>query len=168
MRKKFFISVIVLVLILGFNSCKLGTESNYTPKLTLVTPAKINTDSTLRMSYTPEGNIKLDSLHVNDTVTVTVIGEGISNSLTSFSYTVTDPADIQVMIPDSIQKYLDPSSDFANGNLFFPKNIVWMNLPFKFVAKQPKDKVKINFLLQSDAVNVSNQAGIQLEFPVKP
>ena len=168
MKQKILIPILSIALIIGLNSCKLGSESNYSPKLTLLNPAVINTDSTLSMSYNSQGNIKFDSLHVNDTVTVSVIGEGYTNSLTNFNFTVSEPGDIEVIIPDSIRNYFDSSSDFVNGKLVFTPKIVWMNIPFKFVAKKPKSKVKINFILKSDAQNVTNVSGVQLEFPIKP
>lgn len=168
MKRKIFISVLLIGLIIGFNSCKLGSDSNYSPRITIMNPALINTDSTLRMGYTVEGNIKFDSLHVNDTITVGVIGEGFTNSLKKFNYVISDTAAVKMIMPDSIKKFFDPTSDFIAGKLVYTPNIVWMNLPFKFVAKLPKEKVKINFILESDAVDVSNQAAIQLEFPIKP
>ena len=168
MKKKFVTLILFTALIVGLSSCKIGSDSNYSPKLTLLNPALLNTDSTLRMSYTNEGNIKFDSLHVNDTITIGVLGEGYTNTLTKFTYTVTETSDIEVIMPDSIRKSFDASSNFVTGNLVFTPKIIWMNLPFKFVAKRPKDKVKINFLLESDAVDVSNQAGMQIEFPIKP
>ena len=168
MTRKILIPVLSIALIIGLNSCKIGSDSNYSPRLTLLNPALINTDSTIRMSYTTEGNIKFDSLHVNDTVTVSVIGEGYTNSLINFNFTVSEPGDIEVIIADSIRKSFDSSSDFVNGKLVFTPKIAWMNLPLKFVAKKPKDKVKINLMLQSDAREVSNVAGLQIEFPIKP
>ncbi|MEZ7867112.1 MAG: hypothetical protein QMB37_06650 [Paludibacteraceae bacterium] len=168
MKRKLFFPVLLIALVVAMNSCKLGNDSNYSPRLTLMNPALINTDSTLRMSYTNEGNIKFDSLHVNDTVTISVIGEGFTNNLTAFEYEVANPGDIEVIIPDSIKTFFESRSDFVKGTLYFTPKIVWMNIPFKFVAKKTSDKVKLNFLLESDAKNVSNLYGLQIEFPVKP
>ncbi len=168
MKRKFYFPVLIITLAVSLGSCRLGDDSNYSPRITILNPALINTDSTIRMSYTNEGNIKFDSLHVNDTVTISVIGEGYTNNLTGFSYDVTEPGDIDVIIPDSIKAYFEANSDFVNGKLYFTPKIVWMNLPFKFVAKNPKNKVKINFLLESDAQKVSNEYGLQIEFPIKP
>lgn len=168
MKTKFFYPIFALIIV-SFSACKLGGESNYSPRLVLLNPAKLNSDSALNMNYTAEGNIKFDSLHVNDTITLILVGEGYSNSLTKFTITPTEATDIEVVAPhDSVAQYFSPQSDFVNGKILFGENIVLMNYPYQFVAKKVKEKVKINFQLESDAKEVSNIVAIQLEFPIKP
>ncbi len=170
MKKKFLIhSVLILVLTFLLASCNLGGDSNYSPQLLLLNPAKINTDSTLLLSHTNDGNIKFDSLHVEDTVTVFLRGDGFVNSLQKLNITVTEPGDITILAPhDSIARQYDSSSDFVGGKIIFPENIGGMVYPFKFVASKPTSKTKINFVLTSDAKEVSNVSAIQIEFPIKP
>lgn len=168
-QKSFIHSALIIALTFVLASCSLGGDSNYTPRLLLLNPAKISTDSTLSLSYTKEGNIKFDSLHVRDTVTVFLHGDGFVNSLQKLDITVTEEGDITVLAPhDSITRQYDPSSDFIGGKIIFPKNIGGMVYPFKFVAAKPTSKTKINFVLTSDAKEISNISSLQLEFPIKP
>lgn len=169
MRRIVLFFVIVVMLLVGFSACKLTGESNYTPRLSLFNPADINTDSTLTMGHTADGNIKFDSLHVNDTVTLTVVGEGFANNLKHLKITSTEPTDIEMLAPhDTIAQYFAPESDFVNGKIILGDNIVWMSYPFKFVAIKATEKTKLNFLLTSDAQEVSNEASLVVEFPIKP
>lgn len=169
MKTKILFPLLAVMLLIGFSACKLGGESNYSPRLMLLNPAKLNSDTTLMLGYNAEGNIKIDSLHVNDTVVITLVGEGFSNDLKNFTITVTEPADIEMLAPhDTIAKYFASESDFVNGKILFGNDIVWMSYPFQFVAKKAKDKVKLNFSLTSDAKEVNNTSSILVEFPIKP
>lgn len=169
MRRKVFFFVTALMLLVGFSACKLTGESNYTPRLSLHSSADINTDSTLSMGYTADGNIKFDSLHVSDTVTLTVVGEGFANNLKHLIITSTEPTDIEMLAPhDTIAQYFAPESDFVNGKIILGDNIVGMIYPFKFVAIKVTDKTKLDFVLTSDAQKVSNKSSLVVEFPIKP
>lgn len=168
MRSKLFLIIFTLILSFGFTACKLGGESNYSPRIAIVNPAYINIDSVLAMKITQEGNIAFDSLHVNDTVTVFVTADSFSNKLKTFDYVIPANSGIELLVVDTIAKYFDPSSDFQNGRIRFYDNTAWMNYPFKFVAKEARDKVKIEFMITSDAANIPNDAGLILEFPIKP
>lgn len=157
-----------LMLIIGFSSCNVGSQTNYSPRLTFLNPATLNSDSTVKMSYTTDGNIQFDSLHVNDTVLLQVVSEGYTNNLKNFNITVADSTDLKIILNDSITSLFDAKSDFKHGKFVFPNNIVFLNYPFKFITLKPKDKVKVNFYLNSDATGVTNETQMQLEFPVKP
>ena len=170
MNQKFLIySTLIIAFTFLLTSCNLGGDSNYTPRLMLLNPAKISTDSTLTLSHTTDGNIKFDSLHVSDTVTVFLHGDGFVNSLQKLDIAVTEAGDITILAPhDTIARQYDPASDFTGGKIIFPENIGAMVYPFTFVAAKPTSKTKINFLLTSDAKEVSNISSLQLEFPIKP
>lgn len=165
---KSFVPILIVFMTVSLVSCDLGSDANYQPTITFLKKVKLNSDSTLEMGVTIDGYIKLDSLHVNDTVTILVIGNGYRNSLTNLNYTITDSTNIEVLIPDSIKNFFDESSDFISGKLVFNDQIGGIQLPFEFVAKKPAEKVKIHFQIWSDAVEVSNTSAIQLEFPIKP
>ncbi len=168
MKKKLFIPA-VLIIALVFTGCNLGGSSNYSPRLEMYPTASINPDSTLNLGYTTDGNIKLDSVHVNDTVTVFLIGNGFANNLEKLDIAVTEPGDITFIAPhDSVTSQFDPTSNFAAGKIVFPENTGGMVYPFKFVAAKPTSKTKVNFVLTSDAQEVSNISTLQLEFPIKP
>lgn len=163
-----FTAFVFFLMVIGFSSCNLGSQSNYSPRLTFLNPATLNSDSTVKMSYTTDGNIQFDSLHVNDTVLLQVVGEGFTNNLKNFNITLADSTDLKIILNDSILSLFDAKSDFKNGKFVFPSNIVFINYPFKFITLKPKDKVKVNFYLNSDATGITNETQMQLEFPVKP
>ncbi|MFV0391242.1 MAG: hypothetical protein ACK5KP_05070 [Paludibacteraceae bacterium] len=161
-------AILFIALIFGMSSCDLGGNSNYIPQLSFANPAILNSSDSLTMGYTDEGNIKLDSLHVNDTVTVWVLGNGFTNSLKKLDISVTEIGDVEILAPhDTITQYFDASSDFVGGKIVFPENTGGMSYPFRFVTAKQTSKTKIKFLLTSDAQEVSNVSGLQLEFPIK-
>lgn len=169
MKKNTLLFVIAVIVLAGLSACNLSGDSNYTPRLMLYNPAEINTDSTLSMKYTADGNIKFDSLHVNDTVTILVIGEGFVNNLEQLTITSNEKTDIKMLAPhDTIARYFASESDFINGKILLGDGIVGMSYPFKFVAKKATEKTKLNFELTSDAQDISNKAVLAVEFPIKP
>lgn len=167
MRTKIFIAAVLSVFLLSFSACKLDSESNYTPKLSLYQWAKVNSDSLL-MKHTTDGNIGIDSLYVNDTVTIFLFANAYTNFLTKFEYAVNIDSVLDVLVVDSIKKEFDESSDFVNGKIVMKENVFGMRYPFQFVTKKPTDKVKIKFEVESTAEKVPNRAGLILEFPIKP
>lgn len=169
MKKKIlFPAMLLIAIIVGFSSCNIGGSSNYTPQLYLMNPAILNADDSLKISYTDEGNLKFDSLQMNDTVTIWLVGNGFSNNLKKLDISVTEVGDLNILAPhDSIMQYFASSSDYTGGKIVFLENTVGMSYPFQFVAKKVTGKTKIKFLLSSDALEVSNVSGVQLEFPIK-
>ncbi len=152
----------------AFNSCDMSSETNYSPLLSFYRQVKLNSDSTLLLSYTDEGNLKLDSIHLNDTILIAVVGNGYVNNLTDFNFEIKEPSHINVIIPDSIKAFFSDKSEFEKGNYLFKEKITGISFPFQFVAKEVSTKTTISFQLSSDARKVSNVSLLKLEFPIKP
>lgn len=158
----------IFITLFAFNSCNLSSDTNYSPSLTFYRKVLLNSDSTLSMSYTDEGNLKLDSLHLNDTVLISIVGNGFVNNLTDFIFEIKEPSSIKVITPDSIRAFFSDTSDFENGKFVFKEKVIGIAFPFQFVAKEISQKTTIHFQLWSDAKQVSNVSALKLEFPVKP
>lgn len=170
MKKIGLFSFIVVTLMVSLIGCNLGGSSNYTPQVSLYRYAfhGLKQDSTLELSYTLEGNLKTDTLHVNDTVTIIVVGDGFANSLKKLDINVTQAGDIEIIAPhDSVKRFFDPTSDYVGGKIVFTENTARMSYPFQFVTLKPRDNIKIDFQLTSDAKEVGNISSLRLEVPVK-
>ncbi len=167
MRTKIFVVAILSVFLIGFSACKIEGDSNYTPRLSVYVWAKVNSDS-LPLMPSVSGGVTLDSLHVNDTVTVYVFANAFMNFLTKFEYTVDNDSVLEVLVVDSIRKEFDESSDFVNGKIVMRENVFGMRYPFQFVTKKPTEKATVRFGVESTAEKVPNKSGLILEFPIKP
>ena len=167
MKVKFIVPFVIVMLSVGLISCDLGHDANYQPTITFLKKVALNSTDSLMIGNTTDGNLKLDTLRVNDTVILGVMAYGYANRLTNLNYTVKDDASaIEILVSDSLKKYFDKSSDFAAGKLVFQEGIGGIQFPFEFVAKKPIEKLKLHFQLWSDAEKVSNTSTIQLEFPI--
>ena len=166
MKKKLILPILAVAL--AFSACKLTGDSNYVPGIGLYNPILINSDTLDMLKKSPDGNIMIDSLFVNDTVTVVVGAEGFMNNLLKLNFKVDNPAKLEILEPhDSIKAYFDPSSDFINGSIIMRDKIVKAFYPFKFVTLETSEKVKIDFRIESDAKEVANTSVLTLQFPIK-
>ncbi|MBP1637704.1 MAG: hypothetical protein H6Q18_493, partial [Bacteroidetes bacterium] len=157
-----------LLLLVSFTACKVDNASNSTPTLMLYSP-KINGDSVIKMKYTDETltMVKLDSLHVNDSVVMMIIADAHANNLTELTITPNDTSSVKIIIPDSINKYVSAGSDVKAGKFMFD-NTVSFYYPLTFIPKKPNETFKFSFSVKSDAKDVPNQSMFGITFPIKP
>ena len=157
----------LLLMIAAFTACNLDNTANTTPTIAIYAP-RIG-DSIVRMSYTDDMSaLKVDSLHVGDTVSMMVVGDARANNLTEFHVVPSDTTAVKILIPDSIEYYVASGSIPAEGNFLMKPKTVLFYYPLNFIPRKPVDKMKFTFKVTSDAVSVPNQSAFEFSFPIKP
>lgn len=167
MKKRMLFAVLVVSLTLV--SCKLDQGySEYTPEIVFYTPVTLNSDSAVYLKSTSEYDvIRLDSIHVGDTVRIKIGMNGYANQLTQFTYMVNDTSAIKTIIPDSA-KTLFKSMDFKTKKFMFNSNYAIVILPLDLVALKASDSIAYSFGVASSVTRVSNTAVIGLKTKIKP
>lgn len=167
MKKRMLFAVLVVSLALV--SCKLDQGySEYTPEIVFYTPVTLNSDSAVYLKSTSEYDvIRLDSIHVGDTVRIKIGMNGYANQLTQFTYMVNDTSAIKTIIPDSA-KTLFKSMDFKTRKFMFNSNYAIVILPLDLVALKASDSIAYSFGVASSVTRVSSTAVIRLKTKIKP
>ncbi|VBB43760.1 exported hypothetical protein [uncultured Paludibacter sp.] len=166
--KKLFL-FLIMAFTLGFLSCNLGDGySENTPSIFFNNPAKLNSDSLLYFKNTSDINIvRIDSLHVGDTLKISVIMNAYYNQLTEFDYNVNDSTAIKTQIPDSL-KGLFKSLNYKTGRFLFNNNYSLVVLPVDLIALKSSDSIAYTFGVYSDVTKITNMALIGLKTKIKP
>lgn len=169
--------IILLFICCVFSACDLTGSSNYTPQITFLHIAQLNSKDTLKINYTDEsGVLKLDSISVGDTVTLRVLLNGFTNNLVSFMILRSDTVSSKLILPDknSLDSVFNSSlSNYSKAKFNFRANIPYMGFQFKYIAVKESSDAKISFALLSDAnfngsaFDGSNYVSYVLKTPIK-
>jgi len=149
-----------LFILLGFfaivlTSCDLNGSTNTSPEILFVTNPFINKSDTLNKYLTDEsGVIRLDTIHVGDTVTFRMLFYGYTNNLSTCNIIQSDTSVTKILLPskstmDSV--FISASSNYAAGSFVIKNKISSLYFPFKYVAKKASNDAKISFYVTSDA-----------------
>ncbi len=166
---KFRFILPALLMIITFSACNLDNTSNTSPVLTLYSP-RVNGDSIVKMYFTDETQsaVRVDSLHVADTISMLVVADAGANNLTEFDITTNDTSAVKIIIPDSIEEYIASGSIPKEGKyLMKPKTLIFY-YPLTFIPQKPVEKLIIKFKVTNDAVSVPNTSAFEFSFPIKP
>jgi hypothetical protein len=158
-----------VVFTLTFVSCKLNDGySEYTPEIVFYTPVILNSDSSVYLKSTSElGVVRLDSIHVGDTIRIKIGMNGYANQLTQFNYSVNDSTAIKTIFPDSA-KTLFKSMNYKTREFNFNSNYAIVILPLDLVALKASDSIVYKFGVTSDVMKVPNADAISLKTKIKP
>lgn len=173
MKSKYLFAIAALATIIGFSSCDLDGDSNYTPEIIFTHPLTQNND-TLNFYYTDDGGtVLMDTISVQDTVLFNFIYTGYANNLKSLIITQTGDSVTKILYPDStkLDSIFLSTSDYANGKFYMPGSFTTLTLPFRYIALKKTTEAKLKFQLVSDAVFdtgfASNTASITIKTPIK-
>ena len=166
---KFRFILPALLMIITFSACNLDNTSNTSPVVTLYSP-RVNGDSIVKMYFTDETQsaVRVDSLHVADTISMLVVADARANSLTEFDIVPSDTSAIKVIIPDSIEDYIASGSIPKEGKYLMKPKTMLFYYPLTFIPQKPVEKLTINFKVTNDAVSVPNTSAFEFSFPIKP
>jgi len=172
MKTRFFI--LLGLIAIAITSCDINGSTNNTPVIKFVTAPFINKTDTLNVYLTDESDvIRLDTIHVGDTVTFRMLFYGYSNNLSTCNIIQSDTSATKMILPstnslDSV--FLSSSSDYSAGKFIIKNKISSLYFPFRYVAKKVSNDVKLSFYITSDA-NLSglgsNSASFVLKTPIK-
>lgn len=160
---------LLVVFTFVFSSCKMDDGySEYSPILVFGNPVKLNSDSTLNLKDTYYSNvIRLDSIHVGDTVVLKVGMNAYYNQLLEFDFSVNDSSAIKAAMPDSLN-YLFTSIDAKAGKYVYKSGYYAAILPLNLIAKKVSDSIEYKFNIYSDVTKVTNSSALVLRTKIKP
>ena len=149
MRKLLVVSLLGLVL----SSCLNKAQSDYTPLIYVSEFVRLDSikNDTLRIRQSDEGQWRLDSLAVNDTLLFAAGFDAVWNNLQSVRL-LWDTSEISVWVNDlgDIAPVLLDSSDTLTCRFEFPVGYNFVSLPFVCSPKKT-GKTTIRFHLETDS-----------------
>lgn len=151
MKTRFFL--IIPVLIITFFSCNLDSSNNYTPQIIINRPFNQNGDSLKLFLTDTGGELRLDTIHVGDTISISLILNAYSNNLTAFYLKQSSSTASEVILPDKeeMDSVFITGSDYNSGKFLMKGDSPILFFPFKYIAKEISNEAKISFTVVSDA-----------------
>ncbi len=149
MKTRFFL--IFLVPIITFISCNL--DSSNTPQIIINRPFNQIGDSLKLFLTDTGGEIRLDTIQVGDTISISLILNAYSNNLTAFYLKQSSTTASEVILPDKeeMDSVFITNSDYNSGKFLMKGDSPILFFPFRYVAKQISNEAKISFTVVSDA-----------------
>jgi len=173
--------ILLLALIsIGFISCNMNGETNYTPQMSLNSRLRVFKVDTLNKIDTLDiyntkvpGELLLDTITVGDTVEIPLKLDGITNNITAVYLVQSADSLTEIKLPakSSLDALFSSSSNYAEGKFFSSTSFTSLYFPFKYIAKKPGNTAKLTFMVVSDAVfkdaSGSNTNSFVLKTPIK-
>lgn len=156
-----------------FTSCKLDSDSNFTPAIMQGAYFKNHQGDTLRLKSL-NSEIVLDTIRVGDTVSFSFALNGYVNNLVGFRVNQSADSISRIVLPSKLKldSIFTSESNYSKGIFIFKNKITFCNFPFKYVAKKTSMTGKFSLTLSSDAnfgstIAASNTVNVDIKTPIK-
>ncbi len=163
---KLYHFILAVIISCIFISCNLHGDSEATPALNLKALHVVGNDSTELKFY--NGNV-MDTIYVGDTITFLTVVYNQFNNLLEYRITSSREKSVEFIWSDknSMDSVFTAASDYDKGLFVMDGTFPTLYFPFKYIAKEAENDLKLTFHIVNDASRDYNTTTITIVTPIK-